>query len=795
MKKKPSDHELMKPAVVLFCPGRKPDAAPCSDSRFGVFSRCCFLLWVCLFPLLLNGQTIRIKGEVKDPEGKSLPLANVFVLPDSIVIPSDTEGTFSTNLRSGPKEIRITYTGFEVFKKSMLLMKDTTVSFLLEPSISTLREVSVTTSRYSQEYLVQSARTGTTTLTKRDLSAIPVLGGEADIIKTLQLLPGTIRGVEGSSDLFVRGGAADQNLVLLDGAPVYNTSHLFGFLSVFNSDILEKAESVNGGFPAEFGGRLSSVLDITSNNRIAKKTTVSGDIGLISSGLYIEQPIIKDKLGVWVAGRRSYIDQVIKATGEELPYFFYDLNGKIIFEPTKRDQLSVSYYSGEDILNIVQEDTGDRYGFSSSYVSGNTSQTLQWCHQYPGRWNSHLALTRTAFSYELRNAFLGDELNAFSLIEDYGAKMSFEKDSLWGAGRIKAGLDWTKHSVSPNIVNSTGFFVRILESSETTGRMIHEAAPFVQYEIPAGEKLLVNAGFRVSFALLGHKEYFTPEPRLSMRYSLRENQSVKVSYSRMAQYMHRISNSAVSTPADLWYTVTDSIQPQRSHQLALAWQMFRPKPGIFLSAEAYFKDMDNLVGYEEGTNLFFNPDFESKLIQGRGLAYGVEFLMRKESGKFTGWLSYTLSWSRRQFNEINRGNWFPSRYDRRHNGSVVMQYRFHNRWAASMVGEFISGSRFTPIIGQYIISAPTLTGVDLIPLYSGINEVKLADTHRLDVGLKFMSRPERKFSWELFAGVNNVYNRASPVGIMIEKDEEGNLRYIQPGLFGLLPFIRFGFDF
>lgn len=262
----------------------------------------------------------------------------------------------------------------------------------------------------------------------------------------------------------------------------------------------------------------------------------------------------------------------------------------------------------------------------------------------------------------------------------------------------------------------------------------------------------------------------------------------------MVQYLHRISNSAISAPTDIWYPVTDSIRPQTSHQVALAYQRKLKKPAIYLSVEAYYKTMNHLIGYEEGTNLFFNTDFESKLIQGRGRAYGLELLLKKESGKFSGWLSYTLSWSRRQFDEINTGTWFPSRYDRRHNGSVVMQYAFTKRFSLLMVWEFISGARFTPVIGQYVVFAPSLSGVDLIPLYSGINSVKLADAHRLDVGMKFRSKPTRKFQWHWFAGVYNVYNRANPVGINIVQDKEDNsLRYEQPGLFGLLPFISYGF--
>jgi len=260
--------------------------------------------------------------------------------------------------------------------------------------------------------------------------------------------------------------------------------------------------------------------------------------------------------------------------------------------------------------------------------------------------------------------------------------------------------------------------------------------------------------------------------------------------------MHRISNSAVTTPTDIWYTVTDSIRPQTSHQFSLAWQRFIPNDKLYFSVEGYYKSMDNLIGFEQGTNLFFNTDFASKLVQGRGKAYGLEMLIRKDRGRLTGWLSYTLSWSWRQFDALNNGAWFHARYDRRHNGAIVMQYTFGKRWAASAVWEFISGARFTPLIGQYTVLAPTLTGFDLIPVYADVNGVKLADSHRLDLGIKFFSKSGKKFQWHWFAGVYNAYNRASPLGIIIEQDEtDGSLNYSQPGLFGLLPFISYGFKF
>ncbi len=756
-----------------------------------------YLLLLVYYPLVLLAQpSIAVKGTVKDQAGETLPASNIILLPDSAINAASAHGRFSFQSAPGQKKIIVSYTGFKTKELSFVLTRDTSITVILTPRIDQLKEVVIDGDRYSNQDIVQSTRTGTNRLTQEDISAIPVLMGEADLIKTLQLLPGTVRGVEGSSDLFVRGGAADQNLVLLDGATIYNTSHLFGFLSVFNPDMLDHVEAINGGFPAEFGGRLSSILNVESNSDIAERTYVSADIGLISSRLYIEQPLIKDKASLWVAGRRTYIDQVVKAIGEELPYFFYDLNGKLTLHPSARDRIELSHYSGEDILDIFRDRNNDGNGFLTTYSSGNSSQSLKWRHQLGNDWSSNVALMRTWYQYNIRNAFEENELVALSNIEDYGARVTFEKDSAWMNGSIKAGAEWIRHGISPNVINSEGTVAELLESSATTGKVAHEIAAHVEHEFALTERLRLNVGFRASMAKVENKNYFIPEPRFAARYALGKDQALKVSYSRMSQYMHRISNSAISTPTDVWYPVTDSIRPQSSHQVSVAWQRFFPQQKLYASVEGYYKTMDNLIGYEEGTNLFFNTDFESKLNQGSGKAYGLEFLLRKESGKFTGWISYTLSWSWRKFDAINNREWFRARYDRRHNGAVVAQYALAKRWAVSAVWEFISGSRFTPVIGQYTVLAPTLTGFDLIPVYSGINDVKLADSHRLDLGIKFLSKPEKKFRWQWFAGVYNVYNRASPIGIIIEQNEtDGSLRYSQPGLFGLLPFISYGFKF
>jgi hypothetical protein len=742
-------------------------------------------------------QTVTLKGVVRDQAGERLPAAHIFIYPDSINLAATNDGKFSKALSRGRKTIIVSFIGYEVYQQVFSLQKDTTISISLNPAIGQLKEVEIIGERSPQEEILQTNRTSTYLLTPEDIRMLPVLGGEADVIKALQLLPGTVRGVEGSSDLFVRGGAADQNLVLLDDVPIYNPSHMLGFLSVFNPDILNKVEAINGGFPAEFGGRLSSILNIETIDRIADKTRVSGDIGIIASRLFIEQPIVKNKASIWIAGRRTYIDQVVKAIGnEELPYYFYDLNGKIVLRPSNRDRVEISYYGGVDQLELYRDRDNDGDGFLTNYNAGNTSLALQWNRSLQNNWNSTLSVIRSEYKYDIRNAFEENELRALSDIQDYGARWLLQKDSVLGNGIFKGGVDWARHNVSPNIINSQGTIAEIFESSATSGKVSNELAVHAQYEWAASDRWRFNVGTRASMAIVADKTYSFPEPRVSARYALTNDEALKFSYSRMVQYMHRISNSAVTSPTDIWYPVTSSIRPQTSHQVALAWQRSFPTKDLFLSMEAYYKSMDNLIGYEEGTNLFLNNDFESKLIQGKGNAYGLEVLLRKDAGKFTGWISYTLSWSWRQYNEINNGEWFYSRYDRRHNGAVVMQYAINKRWAVSAVWEFISGSRFTPVIGQYVILAPTLTGVDLVPIYSGINQVKLADSHRLDLGIKFRSKPDRKFQWQWFAGVYNAYNRANPIGITIEQDEATNaLRYEQPGLFGLIPFISYGFKF
>lgn len=753
-----------------------------------------FLLIALTTPLL--AQRVSVKGVIKDAKGERLPLAHVVISPDSASFLADENARFSITLTPGAKVISISHVGYEDFRFRFYVRRDTTITFQLSDKINALDEVVVTGKRNFQEEIFQSNRTSTHVLTKDAINAIPVLGGEADVIKTLQLLPGTVRGIEGSSDLFVRGGAADQNLVLLDDVPIYNTSHLFGFLSVFNPDILDKVEAINGGFPAQYGGRLSSILNVETRSDIPDRTHGSADIGLIATRVFVEQPIVKNKASIWVAGRRTYIDRVVELVGEKLPYFFYDLNGKITINPTPLDQVTIAGYAGDDKLDLFRDRNNDGRGFLTRYKSGNNSQSLRWVHQMKDNWTRSISLIRSKYKYSITNEFDNNQLLAVSDIEDYGMRLMFHTDSLLKKASLRTGIDWTRHAVSPNVIATAGDVSELLASSESRGRIANEVAAYGQLEINLTDRLQLGTGLRASMAFVENKSYFYPEPRASIRYKVSESQAVKFSYARMVQYIHRISNSAVSSPTDIWFPVTADIKPQTSHQVAAAWQQTFSESNVYLGVEAYYKSMHHLIGYEEGTNLFLNNEFEQRLIQGKGEAYGMEMLIRKDAGKLTGWISYTLSWANRQYDQVNGGNWFPSRYDRRHNSAVVMQYAFAKRWAASIVWEFVSGAKFTPVVGQYILFAPTLTGVDLIPVYSGINQVKMSDTHRLDVGVKYKNKPGKKIQWQVFAGAYNIYNRANPVGIVITQDEQtGELRYEQPGLFGLIPFISYGIKF
>jgi hypothetical protein len=755
--------------------------------------------WILLsgwfFSLSASAQTHILQGIVLDSVGLSLSQAHIQTSIKKSAV-TDSAGSFLIQVPKGKFQITISYTGYKKFSQSLSIARDTIIYFFLQTKNEELNEIIVTADRTLQSDQFETTRMSTNTLSGKEISSIPVLGGEADLIKTIQLLPGVTKGADGTTDLFVRGGAADQNLVMLDGAPVYNTGHLFGFLSVFNPDMLDKVESINGAFPSEYGGRLSSILDVSSKSTMPNRTKLKGNIGLLASRLMIEQPIVKDKLAIWVAGRRTYVDQVIRLTGEELPYFFYDLNAKAIYKPNARDRMEFTIYEGNDVLDFSRAPraTLRNRNITNSFTLGNSTQTFLWKRNFYN-FNTTLSLYRTVFQYNIQSTFTDNALFVNSSIVDIGGKWIIASDSLKKKFSVKGGVEMVQHQVAPNRITTTGEISDILKSGATTPQTALETSGFFHVDGSLTPRLRFNAGARVSSAYVDNTFYVNPEPRVAFRYAIDSLTAIKASYSRMAQYLHRVSSAAVAFPTDIWYPVTSRVKPQTADQIALGVQRTFPKQNVYISVEGYYKWMHDLIGYKEGASLLLNTNFENQLVQGKGLSYGLEVLIKKESGKLTGWISYTLAKSERQYDEVNNGDWFLARYDRRHNLAVVMNYQLSKRWSVSSVFEFISGSRFTPIIGQYVVPSPSLGGIDLIPVYAPINSVKLADTHRLDVGIKYRTRTDKKLQGEWFVGLYNVYNRAAPIGIVIRPNGDGSFRYEQPGLFGLLPFVSYGFKF
>jgi len=749
---------------------------------------CCFL-----FPVVLFAQPYWVQGVVLDSAGLSLSNAHVQTSLKKAAV-SDSAGRFQLKVPIGKLNITISYTGYKKLSRTIFIKHDTTLYFFLQSKNEELDEVVVTADRTLQSDQFETTRMSTNTLSGKEINSIPVLGGEADLIKTIQLLPGVTKGADGTTDLFVRGGAADQNLVMLDGAPIYNTGHLFGFLSVFNPDMLDKVESINGAFPSEYGGRLSSILDVSSKSSMPNRTRLKGNIGLLASRLMIEQPLVKDKLAIWVAGRRTYVDQVIKLTGEELPYFFFDLNAKIMYKPNKRDRMEFTIYEGNDVLDFSRAPraTLRNRNITNSFTLSNSTQTFLWNRNYYN-FRTTLSLYRTVFQYSIQSTFADNTLFVKSSIEDVGGKWIIASDSVKKKLSLKAGVEMVRHQVAPNRITTTGEISDILKSGATTPQVATETSAFFQVDGSMIPRVRWSAGARLSSAYVDKTFYINPEPRVAIRYSVDSTTAIKASYSRMAQYLHRVSSAAIAFPTDIWYPVTSRVRPQTADQVALGMQRTFPKQNLFVSVEGYYKWMNDLIGYKEGASLLLNTNFENQLVQGKGAAYGLEVLIKKESGKLTGWISYTLAKAERQYDEVNGGEWFLARYDRRHNLAVVMNYQLSKRWSVSSVFEFISGSRFTPIIAQYVVPSPSFGGVDLIPVYASINSVRLADTHRLDVGIKYRTRQDKKLQGEWFVGVYNVYNRAAPIGIVIRPNGDGSFRYEQPGLFGLLPFVSYGF--
>lgn len=765
-----------------------------------------------IFLISFSGFSQTISGTISDDSnGEDLPFALVYVKGGEKGASSNVYGFYSitispSDIKDGKVTLVFSYTGYKKLVKTVEIKDDVSVNVRLVTSSTTLGEFTVEATVSKEVEELKSTEMSTERLEMEQMKALPSIGGEIDIIKVAQLMPGVQGGTEGGTGMFVRGGDADQNLVILDEAIVYNIGHLFGFFSVFNPEAIKDMTIIKGAFPSQYGGRLSSVLDVRMKDGNDNKFHGSGGVGLLSSRLTLEVPIKKDKGSILVAGRRTYIDQVLKAAGTNLPYYFYDVNVKANYQITDKDRIYYSLYFGKDKLDFSEESSssdtsGQDFGIDFGFKLGNWTNTLRWNHIYNSKLFSNVSLINTNFNYEIYGNIANNKIVISSNVVDLGGKVDFDYFHS-PEMKVKFGGAVINHVFRPNIVATTGDIADIIGSSRGEKQVTQEMAVYGNVEQELSPVYKISYGLRISGSTVKGKFYTGLEPRIAGRMMLNEFDALKVSYSRMKQYMHRVSSSTVTLPTDLWYPITKNIRPQISDQVAAGYNHLFNKHKLMFSAEVYYKWLQNLIEYREGANLILNNDFESELLQGKGDAWGLELMLKKENGKFTGWISYTLSWATRDFDELNGGRKYWAKYDRRHTGSIVTTYKLSKRWTASAVWVYQTGSRFTAQNGQYFMPNPTLTGIDVIPIYTDRNAVQMSASHRLDLNFVLKGRThkrnsdvKKKYVGEWHFGCYNLYNQAQPYRVNIVPTENGGYKYEQPGLFGFIPSIAYNFQF
>ena len=738
------------------------------------------------------------------------------------------------------------YIGFDIYAKSISLKKDLTLNIELAPSAQNIQEVTVV----GEETVVDRTQSSLVEVPVEQIKTIPAFLGEVDVLKAIQLLPGVQSGGEGTSGFYVRGGGPDQNLILLDGVPVYNASHLFGFFSVFNADAIKNVRLTKGGFPSRFGGRLSSVLEIDMKEGNMKKFQGEGSVGLISSKLSIEGPILKDKTSFIVSARRTYIDILaqpfIRKTNNGNPagYFFYDINAKINHKISDKDRLYLSLYSGKDRFYLSEDYNSNNQKTTSddnfSYRNeadfglewGNLTSSLRWNHLFSNKLFSNTTLTFTKYKFQtdltsstdqrFQNMVSQDSLQFvyYSGIEDVGAKIDF--DYIPNPNHyIRFGMNYIYHSFYPGAINlfERYFDIDSLQNQTTTildtsfvfsDRLYnHDSFFFIEDDIKVNDRLKINAGIHLAYFNTNGTAYTDVQPRISSRYIINKDWSVKASYAQMQQHIHLLSNTSVGLPIDIWVPSTDSVPPQQSKQLACSVN-HNFKNGLFeISLEGYYKSMDNLISLKPGTDIIDFQDWREKIeIAGLGRSYGLELFLQKKKGKTTGWFGYTLAFSERQFDNINFGKWYPYKYDRRHDISVVASHKFNDNFDIGMTWVFGTGNNITLETARFPsinlggnINGITENSINEIEYYPSRNNYRMASYHRLDLGINFHKQKKwGERTWSI--GAYNVYNRKNPFYIRIDNETTivnnqlvNNKQAKQVSLFPIIPSITYKFKF
>ncbi|MCF8417222.1 MAG: TonB-dependent receptor, partial [Crocinitomicaceae bacterium] len=684
-----------------------------------------FTLFLLLTFTSFSQEKFTLSGTVSDStKGEELINATIKVKGQNIGTQSNEYGFYSITLPAGTYTFIFVTIGYEAKEETVALTKNTQLNFKLVNSnekIKEFAEVNVTAKKLDQQ--LTDPIMGVERLDPTAIAKIPVLLGEKDIIKTMQLLPGVKSAGEGNAGFYVRGGAADQNLILLDEAPVYNASHLLGFFSTFNSDAIKDAVLYKGNQPANFGGRLSSVMDIKMNEGNNKRFNVSGGVGVISSRLNVEGPIIKDKASFLISGRRTYVDMFLKATDQfkENKLYFYDLNAKVNYRINQKNRVFMSGYFGRDKLGL-----GDAFGINW----GNATGTIRWNHIVNDKLFSNTSVIYSSYDYLIGISNEDVNFDIKSSIKDVNIKQEFQY-FMNTRNKIRFGINAIHHGIIPGQIDaSEGSGINPLKL--TTNKSL-EAAAFVTNDWTLSEKFTVSYGLRLStFSLLGNgknvysysdegdvldtmvyennafvKTYPILEPRVSMSYLYSKSASIKAAYSRNAQYIHLISNTTTTSPTDLWIPSSLNTKPEISDQVSVGWFKNFKENTYELSIETYYKSMLNQIDYRNGANTQANELIEGELLYGIGRAYGVELMLKKKSGRFTGWLGYTLARSERKIEGINNNEWYAAKQDRTHDISIVGIYDITPKLSISALFVYYTGNAVTFPSGKYTVGGTT----------------------------------------------------------------------------------------
>jgi hypothetical protein len=751
-----------------------------------------------------------LSGVVRDAQGAALPGASVAVPAGGVAPATEADGSYKLTLPAGPQQVVVSFVGYAAQTLDLKLTRNQKHNFTLAANQSELGEVVIQGQQSLKEKLT-TTQMGVEHLSIREAKLLPALFGEVDILKTLQLKPGVQSGGEGTSGLFVRGGSSDQNLVLLDNALVYNPNHLFGLFSVFNSDAVQSVDLYKAGFPAQFGGRLSSVVDVKLREGDRQKYVVSGGIGLISSRLSFEGPISKGRGSFIVSGRRTYFDIFTRALNRAnankedyspIPdYYFYDFNAKANYKLGEKDNLYLTGYLGRDIFGFTSPN-----GFNSNFAWGNTLGVLRWQHTFSPRLTANTSVASTNYKYQLSNGVDQFSFELGSTIQDYTGRTDFsyvpnERHN------IQFGALITHHNFGVGRIqrSSQDGSVNFGADVNYTGQ---EGGVYASDNFKASDKLQLEGGLRLSGFRSGTDTYGGLEPRASARYALSDKVSLKGSYALMYQYVHLVSNSGASLPTDIWYPSRLSVKPERSQQVSTGISFLLGGGKFLLTDEVYYKWARNVIDFKDGAQIFANNNLDGEFLFGRGWSYGNELYLEKKAGKTTGWIGYTLAWTKRNFppqlgtSGINGGRDFYPNYDRRHNLTAVVLHKLNSRIDLTASFVYTSGAPTTLPQGRFAIQDIYQGGVQAVPIYPDRNSYRLIPYHRLDLGMVYKLRPSRiGGDRDLTFSIYNAYNRRNAYFIYFEQtkdkatDKVTGYRARQVSLFPIIPSVTYNFRF